>query len=110
MKISVIVPVYNKEGYLNDLLSDLSAQTFSDYECILIDDGSTDGSGEICDRISNSDDRFKVFHIKNGGVSNARNFGIDKAQGELFFVMDSDDYLTDDALEKIHLLKAENGE
>ncbi len=108
MKISVIVPVYNKEGYLNDLLSDLSAQTFTDYECILVDDGSSDKSGEICDRTADSDSRFKVFHIKNGGVSNARNFGIDKAQGEYITFVDSDDRLYPEYLENLFRLITEN--
>ena len=82
MKISVIIPVYNKARYLNNLLSDLLKQTFTEYECILIDDGSVDGSGEICDNISKIDNRFRTFHLINGGVSNARNYGICQSKGD----------------------------
>ena len=108
VKMSVIIPVYNKEGYLNELISDLINQTFTDYECILVDDGSTDGSGAICDKAYDADDRFKVFHIKNGGVSNARNFGIDKAQGEYITFVDSDDRLYPEYLDNLFRLITEN--
>lgn len=93
MKISVIVPVYNKAEYLNDLFADLLKQTFSEYECILIDDGSSDDSGQICDNISKIDNRFKIFHLKNGGVSNARNYGICQSKGEYITFIDADDRL-----------------
>lgn len=93
MKISVIIPVYNKVRYLDNLLSDLLGQTFTEYECILIDDGSTDGSGEICDNISKIDKRFRTIHLKNSGVSNARNYGIDQSEGDYITFIDADDRL-----------------
>ena len=80
MKISVIIPVYNKIHYLSGLLEQLRAQTFTDFECLLIDDGSTDGSGAFCDEFAAKDTRLRVFHIPNGGVSHARNVGLDHAR------------------------------
>ena len=77
MKISVVIPVYNKEKYMDDLFQCLLSQTFEEFECILIDDGSTDASGEICDKVACIDKRFEVIHIPNSGVSHARNVGID---------------------------------
>lgn len=91
MKISVIIPVYNKMKYLRNILIQLQEQNFSDYECILIDDGSTDDSGSICDEFAESDSRFRVFHIQNGGVSHARNIGLNKARGEYVTFIDADD-------------------
>ena len=108
MNLSVIIPVYNKELYIADLIEDLLNQTFTDFECILVDDGSTDKSGEICDRIVETDSRFKVFHIKNGGVSNARNFGIDKATGEYITFIDSDDRLYPEHFENLVTLISQN--
>ena len=91
MKISIIVPVYNKGKYICTTLKMIQEQSFSDFECLLIDDGSTDDSGIICDSYSKKDPRFKVFHIKNGGVSHARNVGLDNAKGEYITFIDSDD-------------------
>ena len=71
--LSVIVPVYNKKIYLEDLFQCICNQTFSEFECIVIDDGSTDGSSEICDEIVKYDDRFQIYHIPNSGVSHALN-------------------------------------
>ena len=82
MKISVVIPVYNKEKYMDDLFQCLLSQTFEEFECILIDDGSTDASGEICDKVACIDKRFEVIHIPNSGVSHARNVGIDASCGE----------------------------
>ena len=93
MKISVIVPVYNTEKYLNKCLDSILAQTFTDFELILIDDGSTDNSGKICDEYAEKDSRVKVFHKENGGVSRARNLGIDNASGEYLSFIDSDDFV-----------------
>lgn len=93
MKISVIIPVYNKAEYLNDLLSDLSNQTFIEYECIFVDDGSTDNSGEICDNFCKIDNRFRTYHLNNGGVSRARNYGIYQAKGDYITFVDADDRL-----------------
>ena len=80
--ISIIVPVYNVEKYLQRCIESILAQTFADFELLLIDDGSKDKSGEICDNYALKDKRIKVFHKENGGVSSARNLGIAKAQGE----------------------------
>lgn len=101
MKISVIIPVYNKIHYLSGLLEQLRAQTFTDFECLLIDDGSTDGSGVVCDEFAARDARFRVFHIPNGGVSHARNLGLDHARGEYVTFIDSDDGIRPDYLENL---------
>ena len=76
-KISVIVPVYNAERYLHRCIDSILAQTFTDFEVLLIDDGSKDKSGEICDEYAKKDIRVKVFHKENGGVSSARQYGVD---------------------------------
>ena len=76
MKISVIMPVYNKIRYLQTIFDCLSRQAFEDFECIVVDDGSTDGSGNLCDTLASSDNRFRVFHIPNSGVSHARNLAL----------------------------------
>ena len=80
-KISVIVPVYNVKDYLEDCVRSVTDQTYPDLEILLIDDGSDDGSGEICDRLQMTDERIKVFHEKNKGVSSARNKGLKEATG-----------------------------
>ena len=92
-KISVIVPVYNAEQYLPHCIDSILAQTFTDFELLLIDDGSKDNSSKICDEYEEKDKRVKVFHKKNGGVSSARNLGLDKAHGEWICFCDSDDCL-----------------
>lgn len=91
-KISVIVPVYKAEVYLNRCVDSILAQTFTDFELLLIDDGSPDRSGEICDEYARKDSRIRVFHKENGGVSSARNLGLDKMQGEYVAFVDSDDW------------------
>lgn len=96
MKISVIVPVYNTEKYLHKCVDSILAQTFTDFELLLIDDGSTDNSGKICNEYAAKDNRVKVFHKENGGVSRARNLGIDNARGEYLSFIDSDDYIRPD--------------
>ncbi len=96
--ISIIIPVYNKEPYLEELFADLLAQSFSDFECIIVDDGSTDNSGKICDKIAAKDERFRILHIPNGGVSNARNCGMKIACGDYMTFIDSDDRLHPDYL------------
>lgn len=93
LKVSVVVPVYNIEHYLENMINSILIQDFDNYELLLIDDGSTDRSGLICNEIANKDDRVQVFHIANGGVSNARNFGLAKAAGEYIYFADSDDFL-----------------
>lgn len=91
--ISVIVPVYNAEKYLPRCINSILAQTFTDFELLLIDDGSKDKSGEICDDYGLKDSRVKVFHKRNGGVSSARNIGLDNASGEWVAFVDADDEL-----------------
>ena len=94
-KISVIIPVYNVELWLTKCIDSLLNQIYSNIEIILIDDGSTDRSGKICDEYSKKDNRIKVMHIKNSGQSVARNKGLDVSQGEYVLFIDSDDYLCD---------------
>ena len=97
MKISVIIPVYNTpEKKLRRCLDSIIVQSFGDYECIIVDDGSTDCSGEIIDEYSRLDSRFCAIHKKNGGVSSARNYGLEIAKGEWIVFVDSDDYLLPD--------------
>lgn len=100
-KISVIVPVYNSEKYLHRCIDSILAQTFTDFELLLVDDGSKDKSGVICDDYVTTDPRVRVFHKPNGGVSSARNLGLDNARGEWICFVDADDWLTQDAYETI---------
>ena len=97
--ISVIIPVYNCEQYLATCIQSLTDQSYQDFEVILIDDGSTDSSGRLCDEYSQNDSRFQVIHIENSGPSHARNEGIRKCSGELIFFLDSDDILDKDAFQ-----------
>ena len=90
-KISVIVPVYNVEMFLRRCIDSILAQTFTDFELLLIDDGSKDKSGEICDEYATKDVRIRVFHKQNGGVSSARNVGLNHAIGEYICFCDADD-------------------
>ena len=91
--ISIIIPVFNSKKYLNKCIESIIKQTYTDIEIILIDDGSTDGSGEICDKFSILDRRVKVIHQPNAGVSSARNYGLDIAKGSLIMFVDSDDWV-----------------
>ena len=97
--VTVIVPVYNVEKYLKKCVDSILCQTLSDIEIILVDDGSTDDSGKICDAYSKKDDRIKVYHKENGGLSSARNYGIEKAKGKYLGFIDSDDYIDPDMYE-----------
>lgn len=92
-EISVIVPVYKAEKYLAQCIDSILAQTFTDFELLLIDDGSPDRCGEICDEYARKDNRIRVFHQKNAGVSMARNKGLDEAVGKYVIFVDSDDYV-----------------
>lgn len=94
-RISIIVPVYNVDKYLSQCLDSILAQTYLDFEVLLVDDGSTDGSGTICDNYALKDSRIQVFHKTNGGVSSARNLGLDNASGEWVVFVDSDDWLSE---------------
>ena len=91
--LSIIVPVYNVSNYLCRCIESIICQSFTDFECILVDDGSTDDSGLICEEYAKKDSRIRVFHKKNGGVSSARNIGLDNAKGEWIYFVDSDDEL-----------------
>ncbi len=91
MKVSIVIPVYNVEKYLRLCLDSVRAQQFTDFEAILVDDGSGDGSPAICDEYVKKDSRFRVIHKENGGLSNARNTGVKEACGDYVFFMDSDD-------------------
>lgn len=106
--ISVIVPVYNTELYLHRCIDSILSQTFTDFELLLINDGSTDRSGEICDEYAGKDKRVRVFHKGNGGVSSARNMGLDEARGEWVAFVDADDYIFKKSLEL--LLKESNAD
>lgn len=101
-KISIIIPVYNKEHYLRKILSQISMQNFPEFECILVDDGSTDSSGKICDEYSMSDQRFIVLHTQNKGASHARNLGIDNSSGEYITFIDADDEVYKDYLKNLY--------
>lgn len=100
-KISIVVPVYNCEPFLEQCLLSVQAQVLSDFEVLLVNDGSTDGGGTICDRFALLDPRFRVFHKANGGVSSARNQALDAAQGECVVFIDADDYVEPDFLTKL---------
>lgn len=101
LEISVIVPVYNVDQFLENCLSSILKQTFEDFEVLLIDDGSSDKSGAICDKYAQKDKRIKVMHIENNGVSNARNLGIQEAKGKYIAFIDSDDYVEATYLETL---------
>ena len=94
-KISIIVPVYNVEQYLPRCINSILNQSFADFELLLIDDGSKDKSGAICDEYADNDDRIRVFHKENGGVSSARNIGLENARGEWLSFIDGDDEITE---------------
>ena len=96
--ISVIVPIYNMERLMRKCLDSILAQTFRYYECLLVDDGSTDGSAAICDEFADKDSRFRSFHKPNGGLSDARNYGLAHAKGEYTIFFDPDDWVEKDCL------------
>lgn len=96
--ISIIIPIYNSEKYLRKCIDSVISQTFNDWEMILIDDGSTDNSGSICNEYA-SDSRVIIKHAQNGGVSKARNMGLRLAKGDYVTFMDSDDWLEPNAFE-----------
>lgn len=97
--ISIIIPVYNVKEYLTKCVESIVNQSYPKLEIILVDDGSTDGSGEICDLLSWEDERIQVIHKKNGGLSSARNAGIDIAKGDFIGFVDSDDYIAEEMYE-----------
>jgi len=101
MKISVIIPVYNAESYLKSCIDSVLSQTYSDFELILVDDGSIDNSGVICDTYALKDSRIRVVHKKNSGAGEARNTGIKISKGEYLVFVDSDDRLSEDYFERL---------
>lgn len=105
--VSVIVPVYKAEATLRDSMKSVLDQTFRDFELILVDDGSPDSSGALCDALAAEDDRVRVIHQENSGVSVARNVGMAAACGDYIYFCDSDDTITPDALEKLYSLLTE---
>lgn len=102
--VSIVIPVYNASRFLERCLKSILHQSFTDWECLVIDDGSTDGSEKICDRYGIIDHRFRVFHKRNGGVSSARNLGIKYSTGKWIIFVDADDVLYEDSLETLYSL------
>lgn len=105
---SIITPVYNAEKYIKKCIKSVQDQSFSDFELILVNDGTPDNSGIICEEYANKDSRIRVFHKNNGGVSSARNLGIEKSCGEFILFLDADDSLMKHTLEVCHNMIANN--
>lgn len=109
--ISIIVPIYNVENYLRQCLDSIQNQTYQNFECLLINDGSPDNSADICREYVSKDSRFRYFEKENGGVSLARNLGIELSEGDYITFIDSDDWLENDALDQLYgALKKENAD
>ena len=106
--ISIIVPVYNVEKYLERCVNSIINQTYKNIEIILVNDGSTDNSGNICDKFGKKDSRIKIIHKSNGGLSDARNAGLKIAKGEYIGFVDSDDYIKEDMFETLYNLNKEH--
>ncbi len=100
--ISIIIPVFNTKEYLSRCVESVGKQTYKNLEIILVDDGSTDGSGELCEQLAEQDERIRVLHKENGGSSSARNLGIAEAKGEYIGFVDSDDYVDAHMYEKLY--------
>ena len=100
--LTIIVPVYNILEYLPRCVHSITAQTYRNLEILLVDDGSTDGTGELCDRLAGEDSRIRVLHKENGGSSSARNLAIEQARGEYLGFVDSDDYIEPDMYERLY--------
>ena len=105
MNISVVIPVYNVEDYLHYAIESLVNQTYKDFEALLINDGSTDNSGKLCDKYAQEYDWIRVFHKENGGLSDARNYGVLKATNEWIFFLDPDDYIEPFTFELLTLIQ-----
>ncbi|MBO4838263.1 MAG: glycosyltransferase family 2 protein [Lachnospiraceae bacterium] len=108
--ISLIVPVYNTKEYLETAVRSVTAQTFGDWELLLVDDGSTDGSGALCDALAAEDGRIRVFHKPNGGVSSARNLALSEAKGHYLCFLDSDDSLDPAFFETLLAMREKAGD
>ena len=100
-KLSVIIPVYKVEKYIHKCIDSVLAQSFTDYELILVDDGSPDNCPQICDEYAKKDERIKVIHKQNGGLSDARNTGLDEVKGEYIYFLDGDDYIDSELFRKV---------
>ena len=101
IKLSIIIPVYNTKQYLSRCLESVLNQSYTDIELLLVDDGGTDGSGDVCDAYAEKDSRIRVFHQENGGVSSARNMGLGHATGEWIYFVDSDDEVLPDGIQTL---------
>ena len=109
--ISVIIPVYNVEEYLRECIDSVLSQTYENYEIILVDDGSTDNSGKICDEYAEKNNKITVIHKENGGLSDARNTGLSLANGEYIYFLDSDDYIIPETFaELVSAIKKDNSD
>ncbi len=102
--VSILVPIYNVGRYLPQCLESILSQTFTDWECILVDDGSTDSSGKICDEFASKDNRFRVLHVKNGGVASARNIAVKAAEGKYIAFCDPDDWMDPECIATMYNL------
>lgn len=102
--ISVVLPIYNVKKYLNKCMNSVLKQTYKNIEIIMVDDGSTDGSGEYCEVLAGKDDRIIVYHKTNGGLSDARNYGIARSKGKYITCVDSDDYIDEDYVDYLFQL------
>ena len=105
--LSVVIPVYNIEGYLGKCLDSILAQTFPDYEVIVVNDGSTDRTPQVCDEYAAKDARIRIIHKENEGVSVARNTGIEVASGEYFLFFDGDDFMEPYTMEELYKVAKE---
>ena len=107
--VSIVVPIYNVENYLRQCLDSIMGQTYQNFECLLINDGSPDHSADICREYVSKDSRFKYFEKKNGGVSSARNLGIEHSKGDYITFIDADDWVDSDYLEVLYTTLLEEG-
>ena len=101
MKISIIIPIYQVKDYIKDCINSVLAQDYQDFECLLIDDGTKDNSIDIAEELIKEDSRFIIYHKENGGLSDARNYGLNKATGEYVFFLDSDDMIATNTLSSV---------
>lgn len=109
IKFSIMTPVYKVEQYLPECIESVLDQTYGNFEFILVDDGSPDHSGEICEQYAEKDSRIRMFHKPNGGLMHTRRYALERAQGDYYVFLDSDDYLSFDTLETLHRYISETG-
>lgn len=108
VKVSIVIPVYNRKNFLTVCIKSLLAQSFEDFEICLVDDGSTDGTGLLCDELAEKDTRIRVLHVQNGGAAYARQKGVELATGEWVVFVDSDDTMPADALQRLFQATSED--